>query len=125
MNSVVHFEVPADDLERAKKFYQSTFGWQLQDMPEMDYVLAETVEMGDDNLPKKPGAINGGLADRSGIIKHPSFSIDVEDIDTALEKIKASGGTVAREKMSVGPMGFNAYFTDTEGNLISLWQSAK
>lgn len=124
MNKVVHFEVPADDIDRAKKFYQDVFEWQTQDMPEMDYVLAMTVPTDENQMPTEPGAINGGIAKRSGIVKQPSFSMDVEDIDAALKKIVAAGGTVVREKTSVGPMGFIAYFNDTEGNLLSLWQNA-
>ena len=125
MNSVVHFEIPADDLARAKKFYGDSFGWQLQDMPEMDYVMVTTTEMGEDHIPKNPGAINGGITDRSGFVKQPSLAIDVDDIDAAMEKVISAGGKMAKEKMSVGPMGFVAYFTDTEGNLISLFQAAK
>ncbi|HUD20699.1 MAG TPA: VOC family protein [Candidatus Saccharimonadales bacterium] len=124
MNKVVHFEIPADDLERAKKFYGSTFGWQLKDEPEMDYVIARTVEADDKGVPKEPGAINGGMAKRDGIVKVPSFAIDVSDIDEVLETIKAAGGEVVREKTSVGEMGSIAYFKDTEGNLLSLWQNA-
>jgi uncharacterized protein len=44
MRSVVHFEIPADDVARAKEFYSSIFGWQLQDMPEMDYTIVKTTE---------------------------------------------------------------------------------
>ena len=122
MNKVVHFEIPADDLARAKEFYGSTFGWQLKDEPEMDYVMAITVKTGDKG-PEEPGAINGGIPNRNGIVKVPSFAIDVDDIDEALEKIKAAGGEVVREKTSVGEMGSIAYFKDTEGNLLSLWQN--
>ena len=59
MNKVIHFEIPVDDVERAKKFYGSIFGWQLKDEPEMDYVMVTTVETGEHG-PKVPGAINGG-----------------------------------------------------------------
>lgn len=123
MNKVVHFELPADDFERAKKFYETVFRWQLKDEPEMDYVTAITVEMGDDHKPKVAGAINGGLAKRDGIVKQPSFALEVDDIDAALEKVKQAGGTVEREKMSLEGMGYLAYFRDTEGNLLSLWQN--
>lgn len=124
MNSVVHFEVPTDDLERAKKFYQETFGWQLMQMgPDMgNYVLATTTETGK-NGPVKPGAINGGMAKRGEQISAPSFAIDVPNIEEALEKIKAGGGEKVSEIMPVGEMGRMVYFKDTEGNLLSLWQT--
>ena len=65
-NSVVHFEVPFDDKERAMKFYAEVFGWQMQDMPEMQYVIARTTETHDTQMIKNPGAINGGMYKRGG-----------------------------------------------------------
>lgn len=124
MDKVVHFEVPAEDLARAKKFYQETFGWQLQDMPDMNYILARTVETDDKWMPKEVGAINGGMMKRNDIVTGPSFSIDVKNIDEAMAKVKAAGGSVIKDKTSVGSMGFVAYFKDTEGNVLSLWQNA-
>lgn len=126
MNSVVHFEVPADDLERAKKFYQETFSWKLQQMgPDMgNYVLATTTESGERG-PIKPGAINGGMAKRgAGAITVPSFSIDVPNIEKTVEKIKAGGGETVGEILVVGDMGRMVYFKDTEGNIMSLWESS-
>jgi predicted enzyme related to lactoylglutathione lyase len=61
MNKVVHFEIPFDDKARASKFYGEIFGWALTDMPQMNYVMAETAESGESGLPNEPGAINGGL----------------------------------------------------------------
>lgn len=124
MNKVVHFELPTDDLERAKKFYQEIFGWQMRDMPEMHYVLANTVEVDERQMPKESGAINGGMFERKDFMVAPTFSIDVKSIEEAVEKIKKAGGTILREKTSVGTMGFVAYFKDTEGNVLSLWQNA-
>lgn len=126
MNSVVHFEVPFDDKARAMKFYKETFEWQLQDMGvDMgNYVLATTIETGKDG-PIKPGGINGGMAERGMQITAPSFAVDVSSVDDALKKIKAGGGSAVTEKMPVGDMGFIAYFKDTEGNLLSLWETAK
>lgn len=120
----MHFEVPAEDLARAKKFYQETFGWQLQDMPDMNYILARTVETDDKWMPKEVGAINGGMMKRNDIVTGPSFSINVKNIDEAMAKVKAAGGSVIKDKTSVGSMGFVAYFKDTEGNVLSLWQNA-
>ena len=56
--------------------------------------------------------------------KGPNVVIDVPSIDDALAKVKEAGGAVAGERMPVGDMGFAAYFTDTEGNLIGLWETA-
>jgi uncharacterized protein len=124
MDNVVHFEIPMDDAARAKKFYADTFGWKLQDAgPEMgNYVMATTV---DKDAPKAADAwpaINGGMTQR-GTIPAPSLSINVADIDAAVEKVKAGGGTIVKEKIDVGGMGWMVYFKDTEGNVMSLWQS--
>ena len=124
MDKVVHFEIPADDMERAKKFYTDSFGWQLQDMPEMNYVIARTAETDEKFMIKEPGAINGGMLKRNDIVRTPSFSIDVKNLDEAVERIRVSGGTIIKEKTAVGVMGFIAYFKDTEGNILSLWQNA-
>ncbi|MFZ5392424.1 MAG: VOC family protein [Patescibacteria group bacterium] len=125
MDKVVHFEIPMDDKARAMKFYKSAFGWNLVDMPEMDYVMAHTMEMDEQRMPKEVGAINGGLAMRKGTFQTVSFAIDVEDIDAAALKVVAEGGTIVKEKTPVGDMGFIVYFKDTEGNLLSLWQTVK
>ena len=124
MNKVVHFEIPADDLARAKKFYQETFGWQLQDVPDMSYTMVKTTETDEKWMPKEPGAINGGMLKRGSTVTNPTFAIDVENIDEAVQKVKNAGGIIVREKETVGPMGFVAYFKDTEGNILSLWQNA-
>ena len=65
MRKVVHFEIPADDLGRAKEFYGSVFDWQLQDMEGMDYTSVTTVPVDDQQIPSEPGAINGGLFART------------------------------------------------------------
>ncbi|WP_427172176.1 VOC family protein [Arthrobacter sp. 92] len=120
---VVHFEIPADDEGRARDFYASAFGWQFQVMPEMEYSLALTTPMDDQGRPAVPGSINGGLF-RRGDLAAPVVTVDVDDIDAALEKIAALGGSVFRAKMEVPGMGWNAYFKDSEGNIVGLWQNA-
>lgn len=120
---VVHFELPADDENRARKFYSSVFGWGFQVMPEMEYSLAMTTPMDEQGRPAVAGSINGGLF-RRGDLTAPVVTVDVEDIDAALEQIVAGGGSVHRAKMEVPGMGWNAYFKDTEGNVVGLWQNA-
>jgi predicted enzyme related to lactoylglutathione lyase len=121
---VVHFEIPADDENRARDFYTSAFGWEFQVMPEMEYSLATTTPMDETGRPTVPGSINGGLF-RRGDLTAPVVTVDVEDIDAALEKIAALGGAVHRGKMEVPGMGWNAYFKDSEGNIVGLWQNAE
>ena len=125
MRSVVHFEIPADDVARAKEFYSSIFGWQLQDMPEMDYTIVRTAEVDETTqMPVSPGAINGGLMRRSGETPTPVITIDVESIDRSLEQVEAAGGKVVRPRTEIPGMGAFAYFTDPEGNTLGLWENA-
>ncbi len=123
---VVHFEIPFDDGDRARKFYADTFGWQLMPMPEMGYTIVMTGPSDPETGPSEPGFINGGMFERSEQFpgKGPNVVIDVSSIDEALTKVAEAGGAAAGEKMAVGDMGFAAYFTDTEGNLIGLWETA-
>ncbi|MET4134057.1 VOC family protein [Pseudarthrobacter sp. PvP090] len=121
---VVHFEIPADDENRAREFYSKAFGWGFEVMPEMNYSLATTTPMDGQGRPAVPGSINGGLFKREGGITTSVVTVDVDDIDAALEKITALGGSTYREKMQVGGMGWNAYFKDSEGNIVGLWQNA-
>ncbi|MDG4827559.1 VOC family protein [Asanoa sp. WMMD1127] len=123
--SVTHFEIPADDVQRAERFYAESFGWNIQDMPEMSYAMLGTTPSGQDGRPKDPGAINGGMMKRSGMFKAPVVTIDVDDIDEALATVEKNGGTTRMGRQAVGDMGFTGYFSDTEGNLIGLWQSAR
>ena len=73
-------------------------------------------------MPKEPGAINGGMMKRQHLVTSPVITINVQDIHEALKKVKKMGGEVIRGKMQVGEMGHAAYFKDTEGNIIGLWQ---
>jgi len=130
MNKVVHFELPADNVERAKKFYKETFDWQMEDVPEMNYIILRTTEVDEKMMPGPKGyptgAINGGMfkrEDADNMVTGPTFSVGVEDIETAIKKIKNAGGLILKEKTPVGEMGFIAYFKDTEGNILSVWQS--
>jgi len=121
---VVHFEIPVDDRERASSFYASVFDWEMQHMPEMRYTIAGTVPVGDDQLPTEPGAINGGLMDRSSETPNPVITIGVEDIDVSLKSVEANGGSVITPKTPLPGMGAFAYFTDSEGNVMGLFESS-
>lgn len=124
MDSIVHFEIPVDNIDRAKKFY-SIFGWHLQDMPEMDYVMVTTTPVGENHMPKNPGAINGGMMKRTPQVKGPVFAINVNSVDDYVKKVEKAGGKAVTPKTPVGDFGFYAYMTDTEGNVIGLWESKK
>ena len=121
---VVHFEIPADDVTRAQDFYRDAFGWQIQPMPDLSYTIVSTGPTDDQGRPTEPGGINGGMMKREAPVSAPVITLDVEDMDAALAKIESLGGSTVVGKQSVGDMGFSAYFTDSEGNLMGLWQNA-
>lgn len=120
---VVHFEIPFDDGDRARAFYQDAFGWSLIPVPEMTYTMVSTGPTGDQG-PSEPGYIGGGMMARSGPFQGPVLTVDVDDIDSALARVEELGGATVRARQEVGQMGFAAYFTDPEGNLMGLWQTA-
>jgi predicted enzyme related to lactoylglutathione lyase len=120
---VVHFEIPFDDAERASSFYQEAFGWNLMPMPEMNYTLVTTGPTSEQGPPSEPGFINGGMLQRGMPVGGPVLTIDVENIDAALQLVEKLGGTTVSAKAPVGDMGFAAYFKDPEGNLLGLWQT--
>ncbi|HEX5510512.1 MAG TPA: VOC family protein [Actinomycetales bacterium] len=124
MGGVVHFEIPADDVERAQGFYRDVFGWRIDPMPDMSYAMLMTTEAGEDGRPTEPGVINGGMMRREGEISSPVITIAVDDIEATLKQVSSNGGTTVQGKMPVGDMGFAAYFTDPEGNILGLWQNA-
>jgi predicted enzyme related to lactoylglutathione lyase len=123
LDKVVHFEIPVDNLERAKKFYKTAFDWALTPMPQMEYTLLNTVEVDEKNMPKEPGAINGGMMKRGEAIKNVVITISVENMDAAIKKVQSLGGKIVQGKNEVPNMGITAYFQDTEGNVLGLWQA--
>jgi predicted enzyme related to lactoylglutathione lyase len=122
MPRVVHFEIHADDPQRAVNFYQSVFGWQIQkwDGPE-DYWLVTTGQ------PPEPG-IDGAILKRMGPINGDAViayvcTVDVPSVDDAIAKITSHGGTIALPKMPVPGVGWLVYAKDTEGNIFGALQS--
>jgi predicted enzyme related to lactoylglutathione lyase len=121
---VVHFEVPFDDADRARAFYQDVFDWQIQALPEMGYNLVSTGPVSDQGMPTEAGYIGGGMLQRQAPVTTPVITLQVDDIDSTVVAIEKHGGAAVGEKMPVGDMGFAAYFTDSEGNLMGLWETA-
>ena len=124
MSKVVHFEVPYDDAERAQSFYGDVFGWSLMTMPEMGYTLVTTGPSDPQTGPSETGFINGGMMQRTDEFSAPNLVLDTDNIEATLKSIAEAGGAIVRERTPVGDMGFSAYFKDTEGNLVGLWENA-
>ncbi len=127
MDSVVHFEIPADDTARAQKFYSDVFGWNIvkAPMPGMEYFMAYTAPTDDKQMLTKPGAINGGLQKRMAPGESPVLVVSVANLDEALAKAVTAGAVIVMPKMQVADMGLYARIKDTEGNVIGIWQDIK
>ena len=127
MDKVVHFEIPVDDTARAKEFYGSAFEWQLNDTDMGDgniYTIVITTPVDEQSqLPTDPGAINGGLMQRTPGTPTPVITIGVDAIDDALKKVEAGGGSVVQPRTEIPNMGAFAYFKDSEGNVLGLWET--
>ena len=108
MSKVIHFEIPADDPERAIKFYEDIFGWEIVKWEHGDYWLVST---GPDDEP----GINGAIMPKKDddMVRD---TISVYSIEEFAKKIESQGGKMLSEKMPIQGMGFNALFQDTEGN---------
>lgn len=120
---VVHFEIPYEDGDRARRFYSETFGWDLRSWGEGEYTLVTTGPTGESGA-TEPGFINGGMMKREAPYGSPVIVIGVDDIDASLARIEELGGTTAMAKQPVGDMGWSAYFKDPEGNLMGLFQTS-
>ena len=113
---VEHFEISADDPERAAQFYRDIFGWNIQKWEgPIEYWLVTT---GPD---EEPG-INGGIMQRM----HPDFatvnSVNVPSIDEIVKKVVAKGGKVVAPKIAIPGVGYMAYCQDTEGNTFGIME---
>jgi uncharacterized protein len=124
MAKVVHFEIPFDDKARAMKFYTDALGWKLTDIPDMSYVMAQSVDVDDQQRPKEPGAINGGLFQRPKDAPHTTIYVGVDSIEDALTKVAGAGGSVVTPKTPIPGMGAFARIADTEGNVVGLFEGA-
>lgn len=112
MNGLCHFEIPAVDMERARKFYQEVFGWESQAFEE-SYAIIKT-----------PDGVGGGFTSNRTPVENQGLNlyIEVEDIPKTLGMIKSNGGGEIREKTEIAPdMGYLAVFKDSEGNSVGLW----
>jgi hypothetical protein len=116
MSTVVHVEIPADDVGRAQKFYSELFGWEIKQLPGMDYWLFTMDRV-------KP--MGGGMMKRH----HPGQTItnyfDVSSVDDFSAKVERLAGKVIVRKTAVPQMGYFAVCLDTENNAFGLWEESK
>jgi predicted enzyme related to lactoylglutathione lyase len=117
MSRVIHFELPADNPERAVEFYKKAFGWQFKKWEgPQDYWLITTGAEG------QPG-INGGLTRRMQPGAGTCNTIGVASVDDAIASIAKSGGKNVVPKKPIPGVGYLAYCADTEGNVFGIMQA--
>ena len=119
-NSILHFEIPADDVARAKAFYEKTFGWKIKPFP----MPPGQEYFGITTRKKSEPGINGGLMQRKMPDQPFTNYITVKSIDAINTAIQANGGVVVLPKQEIGQgMGWISAFKDPENNLIGLHQT--
>ena len=119
MNSVAYFEIQADDIDRAKEFYSTIFGWRFEKqegLPGEYYQIFTDGPFG--GLLKRPAKTASPASGTNAFV----CSIQVENFDKTAEKILKSGGVIAMEKFAVPGKCWQGYFVDTEGNTFGLFQ---
>lgn len=135
-NPVVHFEMGYFDRDRMKKFYETAFGWGMQQYGEDmgNYVVAQTADTDENGMVKTPGTINGGFYQKmeSPMSHAPSVVISVPDIKAAMKAVEAGGGKIlgamdengqqSMEPQMIPGVGLWISFQDTENNRVSLMQ---
>lgn len=117
MNRFTHFELVTPDFEKTAAFYRTVFGWNVHKWEgPVDYWLADT---GDASTP----GINGGLMGQNGPFSGTVNTIEVENIDDAIQKVKANGGEIIFDKDVIPGVGYLAYFRDNVGIIVGLHQA--
>jgi predicted enzyme related to lactoylglutathione lyase len=125
-HTIVHFEIPAKNTEKLKKFYSGVFGWKIEKgSKEMsgpkEYWLIETVPVDKQQRPIRPG-VNGGMYKKQDEKMKQVNYIAVESADAYIEKIKKLGGKIINPKQEVPQVGWVAIAEDPEGNQFGILQ---
>lgn len=122
-NTVVHFEIPAEDVETLKSFYEKLFDWKFVEtsMPRMDYWVIQTVPTDAEGMIQEPG-INGGMYKKESPMQKPTNWISVEDIDDYIKRLVELGGWIIQGKTLIQGVGWTAIGVDPENNQVALLQ---
>jgi len=118
VHTIVHFEIPAEDVAKLASFYRKVFGWKFTKVkvPGLDYWRITTGPQG--------RSVGGGMYRKTGPNERPRNFILVGPIDAAIVAFKTAGGTEVTGKMEVPGLGSSFIGEDPEGNLIALWEPA-
>jgi predicted enzyme related to lactoylglutathione lyase len=120
--TIVHFEIPSDNIERAKKFYNNLFGWNMEKVPgPMEYWMFAT---GTNTNSKSEQTISGGVMERKMSNEPITIYIGVESVNDYAKKVEELGGKVIKPRTEVAGYGWFAVCMDTENNLFALWETS-
>lgn len=125
MSRVVHFEIQADDVTRAREFYAAVFGWQFQDWTSVTGTEYWGITTGagdepgiDGGLLKRPAPAPDGQQGTNAFV----CTVQVDDFDATASAIEQAGGQVALPKYALTGMAWQGYFLDPEGNTFGIHQ---
>ena len=122
-HTIVHFEIPAENLEKLKKFYSDLFGWKFEKFPgPIEYWNVQTVPVNEEGMPMRPG-VNGGMMKKDRPEHKPVNYISVESVDEYSKKAVQLGGQIIVPKMEIPGMGWWALVLDPDGNQIGLFET--
>ena len=119
-NHIRHFAVHADQVERAKTFYETVFGWQFEPWGPPNFYLIRTG-------PEGNRGVQGALQERHEPLDGTGMrgyecTIGVENLDTMLTLIPRCGGAIVSKPFVLEGVGRLAFFHDTEGNRVGIMQ---
>jgi uncharacterized protein len=132
MPTIVHFEIPSDNLERTKKFYTELFGWKIEKMPGTDQreywtFSTTTNDRGGSTSSSSGGGeqltVSGGMMERQMPQEPIMIYIGVDSVTEYSNKVERLGGKVIKQKTEVPGYGWFAICTDTENNGFALWEA--
>lgn len=121
-HTIIHFEIPANNVEKLKKFYEELFGWTITLAPgPIEYWVIQTVPTDEKGMLQRPG-VNGGMYKKQDPQNKPINYFSVESITDFLTKIVKMGGKITQPKQEVPEVGWIAAAEDPDGNQFALIQ---
>ena len=124
-HTIIHFEIPAKNVEALKSFYEAVLGWKIlkAPIPSMDYWIIQTVPTDEKGMLQRPG-VNGGLYPRTPDMPGAAQVnyISVENIDEYVAKVITAGGKIIVAKQQIPKIGSLVIAADPEGNAFGLIQ---
>jgi predicted enzyme related to lactoylglutathione lyase len=126
MGNIAYFEIPSDDVERAKKFYAKVFGWEIKSTPMPGAPDYSSVSTGKTSVEKGMGQLNmGGMMKRMYPGQPITNYVEVDSVDKTLDVVKKNGGKQMGERLVIPTVGIIAFIFDSEGNNLGLWEAEK